>query len=120
MKNTFIAALALAALAPFGVPAAFAADEIAHAVNAVSVFTDRAVVTRTGTAHLKKGKNEIAFSGIRDGIDLRSIRAGTRVPDGVKILGEGELTKKLTVRAKAFSATAKEKIEAAGGKAEVV
>ncbi len=87
MKNTFIAALALAALAPFGVPAAFAADEIAHAVNAVSVFTDRAVVTRTGTAHLKKGKNEIAFSGIRDGIDLRSIRAGTRVPDGVKILG---------------------------------
>ena len=39
---------------------------------------------------------------------------------GVKILGEGELTKKLTVRAAAFSATAKEKIEAAGGKAEVV
>ena len=39
---------------------------------------------------------------------------------GVKILGEGEITKKLTVRAKAFSATAKEKIEAAGGKAEVV
>jgi large subunit ribosomal protein L15 len=39
---------------------------------------------------------------------------------GVKILGVGELTKKLTVRANAFSATAKEKIEAAGGKAEVV
>ena len=39
---------------------------------------------------------------------------------GVKILGNGEITKKLTVRAKAFSATAKEKIEAAGGKAEVV
>ena len=39
---------------------------------------------------------------------------------GVKILGNGELTKKLTVRAKAFSASAKEKIEAAGGKAEVV
>ena len=39
---------------------------------------------------------------------------------GVKILGEGELTKKLTVKAAAFSATAKEKIEAAGGKAEVV
>ncbi|MDR2605958.1 MAG: 50S ribosomal protein L15 [Oscillospiraceae bacterium] len=39
---------------------------------------------------------------------------------GVKILGVGELTKKLTVRAKAFSATAKEKIESAGGKAEVV
>ena len=39
---------------------------------------------------------------------------------GVKILGSGELTKKLTVKASAFSASAKEKIEAAGGKAEVV
>ena len=39
---------------------------------------------------------------------------------GVKILGNGELTKKLTVRASAFSASAKEKIEAAGGKVEVV
>lgn len=40
--------------------------------------------------------------------------------DGVKILGGGELTKKLTVQVNAFSATAKEKIEALGGKAEVV
>ena len=40
--------------------------------------------------------------------------------DGVKILGNGELTKKLTVQANAFSAGAKEKIEALGGKAEVV
>jgi large subunit ribosomal protein L15 len=39
---------------------------------------------------------------------------------GLKILGVGELTKKLTVRASAFSASAKEKIDAAGGKAEVV
>ncbi|MBR0162294.1 MAG: 50S ribosomal protein L15 [Oscillospiraceae bacterium] len=39
---------------------------------------------------------------------------------GVKFLGEGEVTKNLTVKAAAFSATAKEKIEAAGGKAEVV
>ena len=39
---------------------------------------------------------------------------------GVKILGNGALTRKLTVRATAFSASAKEKIEAAGGKAEVV
>ena len=39
---------------------------------------------------------------------------------GVKILGNGELTKKLTVKAAAFSASAKEKIEAVGGKAEVV
>ena len=40
--------------------------------------------------------------------------------DGVKILGGGELTKKLTVQAAGFSASAKEKIEAVGGKAEVI
>ncbi|SKB78254.1 LSU ribosomal protein L15P [Lachnospiraceae bacterium] len=40
--------------------------------------------------------------------------------DGLKILGNGELTKKLTVQANAFSASAKEKIEAVGGKAEVI
>ena len=40
--------------------------------------------------------------------------------DGVKILGNGELTKKLTVSANAFSASAKEKIEALGGKTEVI
>ena len=40
--------------------------------------------------------------------------------DGVKILGNGALTKKLTVKANAFSASAKEKIEAVGGKAEVI
>ena len=39
---------------------------------------------------------------------------------GVKFLGNGEVTKKLTVKAAAFSASAKEKIEAAGGKAEVI
>ncbi|MBQ7292543.1 MAG: 50S ribosomal protein L15 [Clostridia bacterium] len=40
--------------------------------------------------------------------------------DGLKVLGSGEITKKLTVKAAIFSASAKEKIEAAGGKAEVV
>jgi large subunit ribosomal protein L15 len=40
--------------------------------------------------------------------------------DGVKILGNGELTKKLTVQVNAFSASAKEKIEALGGNAEVI
>ena len=40
--------------------------------------------------------------------------------DGVKILGNGELTKKLTVQANAFSASAKEKIEAVCGTAEVI
>jgi len=40
--------------------------------------------------------------------------------DGIKILGNGELTKKLTVQANKFSASAVEKIEAMGGKAEVI
>lgn len=40
--------------------------------------------------------------------------------DGIKILSNGVLSKKLTVKANAFSAAAKEKIEAAGGKAEVI
>ena len=40
--------------------------------------------------------------------------------DGLKVLGNGEITKKLTVEATVFSATAKEKIEAAGGKTEVI
>ena len=43
-----------------------------------------------------------------------------KIEDGVKIMGNGELTKKLTVQANKFTATAKEKIEAAGGKAEVI
>ena len=44
----------------------------------------------------------------------------SEVCDGVKILGRGELTKNLTVKANIFSATAKEKIEAKGGKTEVI
>ena len=43
-----------------------------------------------------------------------------KVLDGVKVLGNGEITKALTVQANAFSETAKQKIEAAGGKAEVI
>lgn len=56
-------------------------------------------------------------------VDLETLLAAKviRKPmDGVKILGRGELTKKLTVKAAAFSASAKEKIEAVGGKAEEV
>ena len=50
------------------------------------------------------------------------VKAGvvSKIVDGVKILGRGELTKKLTVKANAFSESAKQKIEAAGGKAEVI
>jgi len=44
----------------------------------------------------------------------------SKANDGLKILGRGEITKKLTVKASIFSETAKAKIEAAGGKAEVI
>lgn len=56
-------------------------------------------------------------------VDLEALKAARLVRkelDGVKILGNGELSKKLTVKATVFSATAKEKIEAAGGKTEEV
>jgi large subunit ribosomal protein L15 len=43
-----------------------------------------------------------------------------KVKDGIKVLGDGELAKKLTVKAHKFSKTAVEKIEAAGGKVEVI
>jgi large subunit ribosomal protein L15 len=44
----------------------------------------------------------------------------SKAADGVKILGNGEISKKLTVQVNAFSETAKAKIEAAGGSAEVI
>ena len=56
-------------------------------------------------------------------VDLEALLAAKLVRkelDGLKVLGGGELTKKLTVKATVFSASAKEKIEAAGGKTEEV
>ncbi len=56
-------------------------------------------------------------------VDMDAIKASglvKKINDGIKVLGNGEITKKLTVKAVAFSKTAKEKIEAAGGKAEVI
>ena len=56
-------------------------------------------------------------------VDVEAIKAAGIISHckyGVKFLGNGNVTKKLTVKASAFSETAKQKIEAAGGKAEVV
>ena len=69
--------------------------------------------------------NVEALNRFEDGaiVDIEALKAAKLVRkelDGVKILGNGELTKKLTVKATVFSATAKEKIEAAGGKIEEV
>lgn len=51
---------------------------------------------------------------------LKEVRVIKKIADGVKILGNGQLEKSLTVQAHAFSKSAAEKIEAAGGKAEVI
>jgi len=67
-------------------------------VDRLNIFEDGQVVTPV----------ELIESGI-----LKNVL------DGVKILGNGEITKKLTVKANKFSQSAKEKIEAAGGKVEV-
>ncbi|MBO7310109.1 MAG: 50S ribosomal protein L15 [Clostridia bacterium] len=69
--------------------------------------------------------NVAALNKFDDGavVDLDTLVAAkiVRKPlDGLKVLGNGELTKKLTVKATVFSATAKEKIEAVGGKTEEV
>ena len=69
--------------------------------------------------------NVEALNKFEDGavVDLDALLAKKivrKVNDGLKVLGNGELTKKLTVKANVFSATAKEKIEAAGGKTEEV
>lgn len=74
-------------------------DIVAINVDVLEVFDNDAVVTIEELKKRKIVKNP---------------------KDGVKILGNGELTKKLTVQVNAFSAGAKEKIEALGGKAEVV
>ena len=68
-------------------------------VERLNIFEDGATVTPV----------ELVESGI-----LKNVQ------DGVKILGNGEITKKLTVKVNAFSESAKAKIEAAGGKAEVI
>ncbi len=69
--------------------------------------------------------NVSALNKFEDGatVNLQSLLdAGilTQCKYGVKVLGNGEISKKLTVQATAFSDSAKEKIEAAGGKAEVI
>jgi large subunit ribosomal protein L15 len=79
--------------------------------------------TRHGTRYLPV--NLDALNRFDDGarVDeeaLRSVGLANGRSDGVKILGDGELTKKLTVSAHAFSASAKAKIEAKGGICELV
>ena len=69
--------------------------------------------------------NVSALEGFENGseVDVKALMEAGIIKnprDGVKILGNGELTKKLNVKVNAFSASAKEKIEALGGSAEVM
>jgi large subunit ribosomal protein L15 len=65
--------------------------------------------------------NEVFDDGAVVDIEALQLKGLVSNPrDGVKVLGNGEITKKLTVKVNYFSASAKEKIEAAGGNAEVI
>ena len=64
--------------------------------------------------------NKFEDGAVVDAQTLLDARVISKCKYGVKFLGNGEVSKKLTVKAAAFSESAKEKIEAAGGKAEVV
>ena len=77
-------------------------------------------IYRTEYATVNVGQLEIFENGTVVTVEtLKEAGLVKKILDGVKILGNGELTKKLTVEAAKFSGTAKEKIEALGGKAEV-
>ena len=77
-------------------------------------------IDRTEYATVNVGQLDIFDNGTVVTVEtLKEAGLVKKILDGVKILGNGELTKKLTVEAAKFSGTAKEKIEALGGKAEV-
>ena len=77
-------------------------------------------IFRTEYATVNVGQLEVFDNGtVVTAAMLKEAKIIRRTLDGVKVLGNGELTKALTVKAAAYSASAKEKIEKAGGKAEV-
>ena len=77
-------------------------------------------IVRTEYATVNVGQLEAFDNGaVVTAAMLKEAKIIRKTLDGVKVLGNGELTKKLTVEAAKFTASAKEKIEALGGKAEV-
>ena len=64
--------------------------------------------------------NKFEDGAVVDAASLIEMGIISKAFDGVKVLGNGELTKKITVKAAKFTASAASKIEAAGGKAEVM
>ena len=79
-----------------------------------NIFAERYAIVNISDLEIFKEGTEV------DADLLRASGLIRKTDNGVKILGNGELTKPLTVKAAAFSASAKEKIEKAGGKAEVM
>ena len=77
-------------------------------------------IFRTEYAEVNVGQLEVFTEGTVVNVELlKAAGIIKKTLDGVKIMGNGELTKKLTVEAAKFTESAKEKIEAVGGKAEV-
>ena len=77
-------------------------------------------IFRTEYATVNVGQLEVFDNGtVVTAAMLKEAKIIRKTLDGVKVLGNSELTKKLTVEAAKFTASAKEKIEALGGKAEV-
>lgn len=78
-------------------------------------------IFRTEYATVNVGQLEVFDNGtVVTAAMLKEAKIIRKTLDGVKVLGNGELTKALTVQVAAFTASAKEKIEKAGGKAEVI
>ena len=78
-------------------------------------------IFRTEYATVNVGQLEVFDNGtVVTAAMLKEAKIIRKTLDGVKVLGNGELTKKLTVKAAKFTGSAKEKIEALGGKAEVI
>ena len=82
-------------------------------------FNNKMFATKYATINLSS-LNKFKDGTVVDAELLLAAGVIKKVDDGVKVLGNGEITSKLTVNAAAFSQTAKEKIEKAGGKAEVI
>ena len=79
-----------------------------------NIFAKKIVAVNVGSLEVfEDGAEVTAAALIENGIVSKEL-------DGIKVLGNGSVTKKLTVKVAAFSESAKQKIEAAGGKAEVV
>lgn len=83
-------------------------------------FNNFNFATRYAIVNLSDLENKFEDGAVVDTDALIASGLVNKQYDGVKVLGNGEISKKLTVKAAAFSQSAKEKIEAAGGKAEVM